>query len=144
MSLFRILLTFSVLGSGLFFACVDLADDDSTGIFEEEQEEEQYIRSLCLGLLDFSSQINMHDDAESIVASIETFSDLLVTLTPPSELSNWHKEYIRFLGKITQSLNASSDVKPIFPDIAKREKFSDLELKILSCQDANYFAKPNS
>ncbi len=139
MSLFRIPLIFFVLGSGLFSACVDLADDDSTGIIEEEQ----YIRSLCLGLLDFSSQINMHADAESIVASIENFSDLLVTLTPPSELSNWHEEYIRFLEKITQGLIASSDVKPIFPDIAKREQFSDLELKILSCQDANYFAKPN-
>jgi hypothetical protein len=139
MSLFRILLFFFTLGSGLFFACVDLTDDDSTGIIEEEQ----YVRSLCLGLLDFSSQINMHADAESIVASIENFSDLLVMLTPPSELSNWHKEYIRFLENITQGLSASSDVNLIFPDIAKREQFSDLEIEILPCQDANYFAKPN-
>ena len=139
MSLIRIYLAFFVLGSGLFFSCVNLADDD----FIRTSEEEQYIKSLCLGLSDFSSQINMHTDAENIIVSIGKFSDLLVTLIPPSELSDWHKEYIRFLEKITHGPSAFSDLKPIFPNIANREHFSDLELKVLSCQDVNYFAKPN-
>jgi len=106
--------------------------------------DEDYIRVICAGSVEFSNALVRETTVEGIARTIEDFIDNLKKANPPSDLLQFHQDLLTYLETSLDDPTALA-VKPRpQPPEDARERLAAREDDLPECDEVGYFTPPSN
>lgn len=139
------------LGAMLFAACGGSSSKngttpvaDSTNSSGATLSDEAYLKVICGGTDNFYHAVQTATTADAISKVIRAFIADLQKVTPPSDLQQFNKDFIKYLQDAVDNPTSLLSVNPPLPPEKARQRLVSKESNVKECTDPTFLDAGNT
>lgn len=137
----RIALCFLVL-SGFAFLAASCGDDDQQSPSDGSRlGDDDYLKVICSGTSAFSGALNTATKIDDLRQVIKDFVGSLQKVNPPSDLDQFHQQFIKYLQDANSDPTSLVTRRPPLPSDSVRQRLAARETKVAECRDISFFGR---
>ena len=126
-----------VLCAFVFAACNSKDDPEPTGT---PATDEQYLKAICTGLVNFSDALVSKTSSTEIAAVIKAYIVGMQQIQPPTDLQKFHKDFVKYLQDALNDPTSLVTTTPPLPSDDVRKRIASKERNVPECRDATFFS----